>query len=35
MPEFADSPEEETLIEIDSSATMSGEERLRSWISNR
>ena len=30
IPEFADQPEEETVIEIDASATMSTEERLRS-----
>ena len=29
IPEFAESPGEETLIEVDASATMSGEERLR------
>src|SRR6056297_4020987 len=29
IPEFADQPEEETVIEIDASATMSAEERLR------
>ncbi len=30
LPDFADSAEEETLIEVDASATSTGEERLRS-----
>jgi len=30
LPDFADSAEQETLIEVDASATSSGEERLRS-----
>ncbi len=29
VPEFSDNPGQETLIEVDASATMSGEERLR------